>query len=71
MLETLRSAWKIKELRQRITFTVLMLIVFRLGSHIPVPGVNADAIAQFFQGDNLFGLFNVFSGGNQIGRAHV
>lgn len=63
MLETLRSAWKIKELRQRITFTLLMLVVFRLGSHVPVPGVDPKRIAEFFQGDNLFGLFNVFAGG--------
>lgn len=63
MFETFRSAWKIKELRQRITFTLLMLVVFRLGSHVPVPGVDPKFIADFFQGDNLFGLFNVFAGG--------
>lgn len=64
MLETLRSAWKIKELRQRITFTLLMLVVFRLGSHIPVPGVDPGKITNFFQENNLFGLFNVFAGGS-------
>ncbi|MCR3921125.1 MAG: preprotein translocase subunit SecY [Firmicutes bacterium] len=63
MLETLRSAWKIKELRQRITFTLLMLVVFRLGSHVPVAGVDPAQIANFFQEGNLFGLFNVFAGG--------
>lgn len=63
MLETLRTAWRIKELRQRILFTLAMLVVYRLGSHIPVPGVNPARIAEFFQGDNLFGLFNVFAGG--------
>jgi len=63
MLETLRSAWKIKELRARITFTILMLIVYRLGAHVPVPGVDPQRIADFFRGDNLFGLFNVFAGG--------
>jgi preprotein translocase subunit SecY len=63
MLETIRSAWKIKELRQRITFVLLMLIVYRLGAHIPVPGVNPALIADMFQDDNLFGLFNVFAGG--------
>ena len=63
MLETLRSAWKIKELRQRITFTLLMLVVFRLGSHVPVPGVDPAQIANFFKASNLFGLFNVFAGG--------
>lgn len=64
MIETLRSAWKIKELRFRITFTLLMLVVFRLGSHVPVPGVDPSLIADLFQGEgNLFGLFNVFAGG--------
>ena len=63
MLETLRSAWRIKELRQRITFTLLMLVVFRLGSHVPVPGVDPAQIANFFKASNLFGLFNVFAGG--------
>lgn len=63
MLETLRSAWKIKELRQRILFTLAMFVVYRLGSHVPVPGVDPSRLADFFQGDNLFGLFNVFAGG--------
>ncbi len=63
MLEIVRSAWKIKELRQRILFTVFMLFVYRLGAHIPVPGVDPTVLADFFQGDNLFGLFNVFAGG--------
>jgi preprotein translocase subunit SecY len=63
MLETIRSAWKIKELRQRITFVLFILVVYRLGAHVPVPGVNPALIADMFQGDNLFGLFNVFAGG--------
>lgn len=63
MLETIRNAWRIKELRGRIIFTLLMLVVFRLGSHVPVPGVDPAEIAKFFRGDNLFGLFNVFAGG--------
>ena len=63
MLEIIRSAWKIKELRFRILFTLAMLIVYRLGSHVPVPGVDPRVLADFFQGDNLFGLFNVFAGG--------
>ncbi|MBS4031667.1 MAG: preprotein translocase subunit SecY [Clostridiales bacterium] len=63
MLETIRSAWKIKELRQRIIFTAVMLFIYRLGAHVPVPGVDPTVLAEFFQGDNLFGLFNVFAGG--------
>jgi preprotein translocase subunit SecY len=63
MLETLQSAWKIKELRYRILFTLAMFVVYRLGSHVPVPGVDPTKLASFFQEDNLFGLFNVFAGG--------
>jgi preprotein translocase subunit SecY len=63
MLETLRNAWKIKELRFKISFTLLMLVVYRLGAHIPVPGVDPTRISELFMGENLFGLFNVFAGG--------
>ncbi len=54
-----------KELRNKILFTLGLLVVYRLGIHIPVPGVNAQAIADFFaQAKNtLFGLFDMFSGG--------
>ncbi|TJX14085.1 preprotein translocase subunit SecY [Tissierella creatinini] len=48
MLSTLRNAWKIPEIRKKITFTLLMLLVFRLGSAIPVPYMNKDAIKQLF-----------------------
>jgi preprotein translocase subunit SecY len=63
MLETIRDAWKIRELRQRILFTLAMFVVYRLGAHVPVPGVDPTRLAEFFQDDNLFGLFNVFAGG--------
>ncbi|MGI6317511.1 MAG: preprotein translocase subunit SecY [Firmicutes bacterium] len=63
MLETVRNAWKIGELRRRIIFTLLMLVVFRIGAHVPIPGIDPERLAEFFQGDNLFGLYNVISGG--------
>jgi preprotein translocase subunit SecY len=63
LLETLRNAWRIKELRQRIIFTLLMLVVYRLGSHVPVPGVDARIVASRIAEGNLFGLYNVFAGG--------
>jgi len=56
---------KIPELRKRILFTLFMLIVYRIGCHIPTPGVDGGALAAFFgarQG-TLFGLFDMFSGG--------
>jgi len=56
---------KFGELRQRLIFLVLALIVFRLGAHIPVPGIDPDQLAQLFAGqkDGILGMFNLFSGG--------
>jgi len=62
MLEAVRNAWKIKELRQRIFFTLSMLVVFRIGAHIPIPGINAEVLADFFQEDTIFGFYNVIAG---------
>jgi preprotein translocase subunit SecY len=65
MLSTLKNAWKIPDLRKRMMYTVMMLVIFRLGSTIPVPGMNRQVLAQLFQQSEggLFGLFNLFSGG--------
>ena len=65
MLQTLRNAWKIPELRKKLLYTVLMLVIFRLGSYIPVPGLTSDAISQFMGGfdGGMQGLLNNFSGG--------
>jgi preprotein translocase subunit SecY len=56
---------KFGELRQRLIFLVLALLVFRLGAHIPVPGIDPDQLAQLFAGqkDGILGMFNLFSGG--------
>ncbi len=62
MLSTLQNAWKVEELRKKIIFTMLMFLVFRIGAHIPVPGVNADALAGLL-GQNIFGFIDVVSGG--------
>ncbi len=64
MLETIRTAWRIKELRERILFTLAMFVVFRVGSAIPVPGVDAALLAEFFQEDTIFGFVNIIGGGN-------
>ncbi len=64
MLETIRTAWRIKELRERIIFTLAMFVVFRVGSAIPVPGVDATRLAAFFQEDTIFGFVNIIGGGN-------
>ena len=60
-----KAAGKLAELRARVFFLAGALIVFRIGTFIPVPGVNPAALAEFFeqQSGNLLGLFNLFSGG--------
>ena len=65
MFETFKNAFKIPDLRRRIFFTLMMLIVFRFGAHIPVPFLSADAMQTFLGGGglDLFSLFNTFTGG--------
>ncbi len=63
MLAALANIFRITELRQKVIFTLAMFIVFRAGTHIPVPGVNAAVIEQLFRTGNLFGLLDMFSGG--------
>jgi len=62
---TASTGGKFGELRQRLIFLVLALLVFRLGAHIPVPGIDPDQLAQLFaeQKDGILGMFNLFSGG--------
>lgn len=66
MLTTLSKAWKVPEVRKKLIFTILMLVVFRIGSNIPIPGINRTVLQQAFAGgDNgLIDLFNLFSGGS-------
>jgi preprotein translocase subunit SecY len=56
---------KYGDLRRRLVFLLLSLVVFRIGAHIPVPGINPDQLAQLFQGQQggILSLFNMFSGG--------
>ncbi|MEC0371216.1 preprotein translocase subunit SecY [Paenibacillus chibensis] len=64
MFKTLKNIWRVEDLRKRILFTLLVLIVYRIGSFVPVPGVNKDVLEQTNQqGSELFGLLNTFSGG--------
>ncbi len=64
--EGLRGIFQIPELKNRILFTLAMLAVFRVGSHIPVPGVNSDILADFFQNmaGTMFQFFDMFTGSN-------
>lgn len=64
MFKTIGKAWKIPDLRKKIIFTLLMLVVFRIGSNIPAPGINREILDEAFNGDSgLFELFDLFSGG--------
>jgi preprotein translocase subunit SecY len=65
MIESLRNIFKIPDLRRRLIFTFLLLAVYRVGAHIPTPGVNGDAVAEFFERfrGGVFGLMDLFSGG--------
>ena len=65
MLQTLKNAWKIPELRKKMLYTVLLLVVFRLGSYIPVPGLTPDAVKTMLGGfsEGMQGLLNNFTGG--------
>ena len=66
MLQTLVQAWKIPEMRKKIIYTLVMMIVFRLGSNIPVPCIDRSQLAAMFNANEagIFGLFDLFSGGS-------
>src|SRR3989338_2086136 len=62
-LEKLVRLWKIKDLRNSILYIIAMLVVFRIAAHIPVPGVDTEALKSFFGANQLLGVMNVLSGG--------
>ncbi|MCF2683112.1 preprotein translocase subunit SecY [Faecalicatena contorta] len=66
MLETFRKAFQIKDIRKKIGYTFLMLVVIRIGSQLPTPGVNGTYIKEFFEQNTgeAFNLFNAFTGGS-------
>ena len=66
MFEKLANIFRVPDLRKRVLFTLAMLAVYRLGSHIPTPGINTDALQKAFeqQSGGLLGFYDLFSGGN-------
>ena len=65
MIETLRNAWKIPELRKKLMFTALILLLYRVGNVIPVPFINAELLTGYFNnvlGETILGLYNAMSG---------
>jgi preprotein translocase subunit SecY len=65
-INAIRNLWQVPELRKRVLFTLLMLVVYRAGIHISVPGINHDVLDQVFggAGGTLFGVLDLFSGGS-------
>ena len=65
-IQTIVQAWRIPEMRKKIIFTVVMLIIFRIGSNIPVPYINRELLQSMLDANTagLFGLFDLFSGGS-------
>ena len=64
-LETLKKIWSVKELKKKILFTLSMLLIYRVGTHIVLPGISSDSLAQLKQSTDggLLGIFNMFAGG--------
>jgi len=63
IIKVFASAWRTPELRKKLIFTAVILLIFRLTAHIPVPGVDVVALKQLFSQSQLLGLLDIFSGG--------
>jgi preprotein translocase subunit SecY len=64
MFQTMRNAWKIPDLRRKLLFTLLMLVIFRIGAHIPVPGLDPEKFAKMIESAGaLGGFFDIITGG--------
>jgi preprotein translocase subunit SecY len=70
LVESFRSMFKVPELKRRIMFTALILLIYRIGSHVATPGIDGRALSMYFErlaaqgGQTLFGLYDLFVGGN-------
>jgi len=62
MIDAIRNAFRLPDLRRKLLITIGILVIYRLASHIPVPGVNRQALAQIFESNQLLGLLNILSG---------
>jgi preprotein translocase subunit SecY len=73
MISTILGAFRVGEIRKKVLFTALVLALYRLGTHIPAPGINSAAVKQIqsnFGGNSILGLLNLFSGGG-LGRIAI
>ena len=68
MLETVKNAFKVKEVRERLLFTFAMLVIIRFGSELPVPGVDRNYFSNWFaaQTSDAFSLVDAFTGGSYL-----
>ena len=66
MLKTLQNAFKVKDIRRRILYVLMMLVVIRIGSQLPIPGTNPDFFKNWFaqQSGDAFNFFDAFTGGS-------
>src|SRR4030043_2410941 len=62
-MKTLLNIWNTPDLRRKILFTIVIILIFRIISHIPMPGVDVSALQKFFSGSQIFQLLDIFSGG--------
>ena len=63
MLKAIANAWKLPDLRRKLIFTVIILVIFRLTAHVPVPGILPDELRKIFAANQLLGLLDMFAGG--------
>lgn len=63
MLSKIKQSWKVKDVRKRIIYTLMMILIFRIGTTIPVPGVNTSIIKEMVGENSLLSLYNMFTGG--------
>lgn len=63
MLQAVANAFKLPDLRKKLLYTLAILVIYRLAAHVPVPGVNLEALRQVFQQNQLLGLLDMLSGG--------
>ncbi|GAB6099866.1 preprotein translocase subunit SecY [Halanaerocella petrolearia] len=63
MLSALGNALKIEELRKKLLFVLAMIVVYRIGAHIPVPGIDSEVLGKLFQGSGVLGFLDMFAGG--------
>ncbi|MCQ2554439.1 MAG: preprotein translocase subunit SecY [Clostridia bacterium] len=65
MLKTIKQAFRVPEIRKKLIFTIIMLVIYRIGSQVPVPNMDSSVLADLFSGEaGLFDLFDLFSGGS-------